>query len=135
MSKITNSQRVQEWRKRAKERLITIHGGQCCSCEYKKCSKALEFHHIDPLEKDFSISNIGITMAFEKMVTETRKCILLCANCHREVHDGLLDVKMLPLSFNEQIAAEMITLVIDAKTNGRFKKVKNNSDLPEWQGA
>ena len=52
--------------------------------DYDKCMSALEFHHLDPKEKDFSIStNIKSLDLIKK---ELDKCILLCANCHREEH-------------------------------------------------
>jgi hypothetical protein len=47
----------------------------------------MDFHHIDPREKDFSISDR--MTSFEAIRAELGKCILLCCRCHREVHDGL----------------------------------------------
>ncbi len=55
------------------------------SCGYNKCLSALEFHHIDPLKKDFNISQFRTT-SFESIKKELDKCDLLCANCHREIH-------------------------------------------------
>ena len=67
--------------KRTKEKLIEYKGGKCQVCGYNKCASALEFHHLDPSQKDFTIS--GGTKSFENL-----KCILVCANCHREIHAG-----------------------------------------------
>jgi 5-methylcytosine-specific restriction endonuclease McrA len=61
-------------------------GGECSICGYSKCLRALEAHHIDPRTKDFSISDVASVNRIEH---ELEKCVLLCANCHREVHDGL----------------------------------------------
>lgn len=47
----------------------------------------MDFHHPDALEKDFSISDKMTT--FAAIRPELDKCVLLCARCHREVHDGL----------------------------------------------
>jgi hypothetical protein len=47
---------------------------------------ALELHHTDPSTKDFNLANTGATPSFEKYLNEADKCILLCANCHREEH-------------------------------------------------
>ena len=55
-----------------------------------KSIRALQFHHLDPTQKDFGIS--GTTKSFEKLKPELDKCVLLCANCHGEVHEGLLDI-------------------------------------------
>ena len=83
----TNSKRVINWKKDKKLKLIEYKGGTCIRCGYKNCYKALEFHHLDPNKKDFSISSNSFS--FEKMKIESDKCVLLCANCHREYHDGL----------------------------------------------
>lgn len=64
-------------------------GGKCQICGYNKCSRALTFHHINPKEKSFGISARGFTRSWDKIKKELDKCILLCSNCHMEVHDGL----------------------------------------------
>jgi transcription elongation factor Elf1 len=47
----------------------------------------LDFHHIDPSKKDFSISQIKqYAWGDEKIEKEIKKCIVLCANCHRKYH-------------------------------------------------
>jgi hypothetical protein len=80
---------VIRWRKRAKARLISGLGGKCCICGYSKCDAALEIHHIDPSKKDFAFGQI-VAKRWDDIVQEARKCVLLCANCHREVHAGLV---------------------------------------------
>ena len=66
-------------------------GGKCERCGYNTCIKALEFHHLDPTQKDFTISNDHFKL--KEAVKESKKCILICANCHRELHDNLWNVK------------------------------------------
>ncbi len=72
-----------------KKRLVEIKGGCCEICGYNKSIKALQFHHRNPKEKDFNIGgytgskNVNIQKAFE----EVKKCQLLCANCHAEIHE------------------------------------------------
>ena len=72
-----------------KEKLIkTKNINSCCSiCGYNKCIAALEFHHLESEEKDFNISK-GYSYSFKRLVAELSKCILVCANCHREIHNG-----------------------------------------------
>jgi hypothetical protein len=65
---------------------VEYKGGKCSSCGYNKCIAALEFHHLDPSKKDFSISSSGNTRSWNKVKEELDKCVLLCSNCHREVH-------------------------------------------------
>lgn len=71
-----------------KKELVEYKGGKCEICDYDRCIKALEFHHLDPNKKDFAISNCGLK-DIVKLKKEVDKCALLCSNCHREVHDGL----------------------------------------------
>lgn len=58
-------------------------------CGYDKCREALDFHHLDPTQKIFGLSVKGLTRSWEKIRNEIDKCILLCANCHREIHAGI----------------------------------------------
>ena len=64
-------------------------GGRCEICGYNKCDRALSFHHLDPNKKDFGLSDKGLTRSWKKIQQDIDKCILLCANCHMEVHDGI----------------------------------------------
>lgn len=78
-------QAVTNIRKRNKLKIVEYKGGKCEICGYDKCIDALEFHHLKPEEKEFGLSN-GNTVSFEKMKREADKCIMVCANCHREIH-------------------------------------------------
>ena len=77
---------VKEHRKRVKEELIAYKGGKCEICGYNKCIAALDFHHINPKEKDFAISDSNIYKNIKAFKQEVDKCMLVCANCHRELH-------------------------------------------------
>ena len=76
---------VLDIRRRNKIRLVEYKGGKCERCGYDKCIDALEFHHLNPEEKDFALS-CGDTRSIEKLKAEVDKCIMVCANCHREIH-------------------------------------------------
>lgn len=76
---------VQKRRLKIKQLAIEYKGGKCKNCGYNKCNAALEFHHLDPLQKDFGIGNSNCK-SWEKVKKELDKCDLLCANCHREIH-------------------------------------------------
>ena len=78
------SERVSETR-RKNVAILKEEAGNCCSkCGYDKCIAALEFHHPDPSVKESKI--IGSTASLDKQRVEANKCVLLCANCHREEH-------------------------------------------------
>jgi hypothetical protein len=75
---------IKLWRKENRRKLIEYKGGKCEKCGYDKCQQALDFHHLDPNKKKFGLCNT--VYSFEKLKQEADKCILLCANCHREEH-------------------------------------------------
>jgi 5-methylcytosine-specific restriction endonuclease McrA len=64
-------------------------GGKCSICGYHKCLNALHFHHKNPSEKNFLISNAiwgKDNLSESEIMNEINKCILVCANCHAELH-------------------------------------------------
>lgn len=69
-----------------KKKAIEYLGGKCTKCGYMKCFMALDFHHLNPDDKDFSIS-ANYNRKWESLVEELNKCVLLCSNCHREIHN------------------------------------------------
>lgn len=83
----TKSQAVVDWRKRKKIELVEYKGGCCEKCGYKKSTSALQFHHLNPKEKDFAIS--AKSYSFDRLKKEVDKCIMVCANCHIELHEEI----------------------------------------------
>ena len=88
--KISNTEAVESWRKRKKKALVEYKGGKCQCCGYSKCIEALEFYHLDPNIKSFTIS--GKSKSFNSLKSEVDKCILVCSNCHKEIHAGLINI-------------------------------------------
>ncbi len=82
---ICRSNAVIRCKSRYKQRLVKYAGGKCIKCGYSKCIEALEFHHRDPLKKDFNLSSARVRK-WEISLVEIAKCDLVCANCHREIH-------------------------------------------------
>jgi len=76
-----------ERRLNIKQKSVEYKGGKCSRCAYNRCLWALEFHHLDPSKKDINIAHCHVT--FEKLKIELDKCILVCSNCHREIHSEL----------------------------------------------
>lgn len=85
---ICHSCRVTEWRQKTKKRAVDYLGGRCRLCGYDRCLMALQFHHVDPAQKDFTIADANAS--WETVRAELTKCVLLCALCHIEVHAGVL---------------------------------------------
>ena len=76
-------------RKKVRAMAVEYKGGKCENCGYNRCLDAIEFHHKDPTQKDFSISSKGHTRSWIRVKEELDKCMILCANCHRELHAKL----------------------------------------------
>lgn len=87
----SNYNKVKRFRKKTKLKAVEYKGGSCEICNYNKCIEALEFHHLDPKEKDFGIS-ANTNRAWKKIEKELDKCILVCSNCHREIHSGVVKI-------------------------------------------
>jgi len=83
---------VRKRRKKVKLMAVEYLGGKCQVCGYKKCPEALDFHHKDETTKRFGIGEKGYTRSWEKVRQELDNCYLLCANCHREAHAGILQL-------------------------------------------
>lgn len=94
---------VSKRRRRLKEMAIQNKGGKCMCCGYNKYNGALDFHHINESTKEFSLSVRGLTRSWKKIEAEIDKCLLVCANCHREIHGGLLAPPQDKLSLKEQL--------------------------------
>jgi hypothetical protein len=86
-----HAQRINEFRVNRKLECIKYKGGKCQVCGYDKTPWSMCFHHLDPSIKDFTIGNVHL-IKWEIVKKELDKCILLCLNCHGEVHAGLLDL-------------------------------------------
>lgn len=81
---------VSRRRRKVKRLLVGEAGGACCVCGYRRCVAALEFHHLAPAEKSFSLSHRGVARSLAKARSEASKCALVCANCHAELEAGLI---------------------------------------------
>lgn len=71
-----------------KLKMIVHKGGKCAKCGYEKCKKVLCFHHIDKNKKRFNLSGAHCR-CWEEIEKELKNCVLLCMNCHGELHDSL----------------------------------------------
>lgn len=83
----TNSENVCNFVRNRKTNLISLFNSKCCLCGFNEFQEALEFHHVNPEEKELKLSS-NIMISLDKQISEARKCILVCANCHRGIHSG-----------------------------------------------
>ena len=105
------SEKVNDFRRNRKKLLVKISGNKCNICGYNKAISALQFHHIYPKEKQYGLAQKGTCHNLEKDLSELKKCILVCANCHREIHQNFyssieLQKKKIYLEEQARIAIE-----------------------------
>lgn len=81
-------------RRLRKQQLVDELGGACVLCGYNKSVVALHFHHRDPTLKEFHVT--GGNRSYKSMLAEAKKCVLLCSNCHAEVHAGVTQLDRVP---------------------------------------
>lgn len=80
-----------------------LKGGKCEICGYNKNISALEFHHINPDEKELALDARSFSNnKYELLNKEVEKCMLLCSNCHREMHNPTLMLENIPNIINDK---------------------------------
>lgn len=69
---------------------VSLKGGKCECCGYTfRTLASAEFHHMDSTTKVNNLSQMFGRYSKDKVATEVAKCIMLCSNCHNELHDVL----------------------------------------------
>lgn len=81
--------RASKNRQIVKDCLKRMFGGKCVRCGYDKCLSSLHFHHLPQFKKVAGVSALLNLKGREAVITEAKKCILICANCHGELHQGM----------------------------------------------
>ena len=108
--------RKKKRRRDNKKALVALRGGKCELCGYDKCiywiiwllewekkhkknkenwtipsrNAALDFHHIDPNTKFKAVAHLSYNLKL--MIEEAKKCVMVCSNCHREIHAGIIEL-------------------------------------------
>lgn len=85
-----HKRRVAQKRRDIKAQAIAYKGGKCEVCGYNKSVRALSFHHKNREDKEFGVARRGYTRSWTRVKAELDKCVLLCANCHMEVEEGII---------------------------------------------
>lgn len=111
--KVPKRKKLNIYYQKVKLLAVAYKGGKCNLCGYNKSIWALEFHHRDPKEKEFTIS--GGTKSFEKLKKELDKCDLLCSNCHSEEHERLDKIKWENYNENQQSSYLLLAKSISAQ--------------------
>ncbi|MCK5610090.1 hypothetical protein KAR91_49915 [Candidatus Pacearchaeota archaeon] len=96
--------RIPRARKRRRNKIAALEykRGKCQLCGYDKCVKALEFHHVQPEHKRFTISQ-GLEKHWPSLKKEIDKCLLVCKNCHTEAHSALISQEYMERLLQEDL--------------------------------
>lgn len=88
-----SNERKRFWRKTIKRRIVESFGNKCFCCggTFEDC--CYDVHHINPEEKEMTLSsgNFNGAKSWIKIRDELKKCVLVCANCHRLIHANIID--------------------------------------------
>lgn len=87
--KSCTSEQTLERMRLLKQKCVEYKGGKCIKCGYDKYYGSLHFHHLDPIKKDFCISGVRSYTFNDKIKKELDKCVLVCSNCHGEIHGNI----------------------------------------------
>lgn len=73
--------------------LVKMKGGKCQKCGYNKNLSALDFHHVKERGMERGLSLANTMLSWDKILQESEKCILVCKNCHSEIHNPQGEIK------------------------------------------
>jgi len=86
LCKKCDNSRSMEKQREMKRKIVAYLGGKC-SCGYNKCLRSLHLHHSDS-NKDVNFAHIK-NWKWDRVLSEIGKCILVCSNCHGEIHEAM----------------------------------------------
>lgn len=94
---------VVDYRRRIKIALCAANQNRCFVCGVEDDIVIYDFHHLDPSTKTFGISNSNTTRSRQAYADEAKKCVMVCANCHRKIEKKLIPQDNLKVIFDEDI--------------------------------
>jgi len=100
----------ERWKLR-KLKVLKMFGGKCSVCGYNKNIAALNFHHVDPNEKDFVWNRLR-QLKWASIIKELKRCQLVCSNCHMEIHNPDCNTEVRSLILDNYEYGDAINRVI-----------------------
>lgn len=123
-------------RLRVKTTLVNLLGGKCQICGYKRFVQAMDFHHLNPNDKKFQIAARIGNLSYIKILDELSKCILLCANCHRELESNCVllseDAIKLRNLYILKIKEEKNRIILEGEQKFKNCPVCNEEFVDKW---
>lgn len=97
-NKYGKREKVKNWKEDSRRKYQEYKRNLSCKICGETSEECLDFHHLDPKEKDLAVSALINRSSWEVILSEIEKCIVLCANCHRKVHAGRVVLTSNPTS-------------------------------------
>ncbi len=91
-NKTIRRKQIDAWKQKRIAEWATFKSTLCCVVCGESEACCLDFHHKDPNTKDAEVSRMARTHGVYKLQQELLKCVVLCSNCHRKVHAGLIQL-------------------------------------------
>jgi hypothetical protein len=118
-----------EWKhsknRRTKFLAVKYKGGKCEICGYDKNPMAMDFHHVNSTEKKYNIAQIR-HRTWNFLKHEIDKCLLLCALCHRELENPMMeDDWKIYNSLDANVISRTIRMRSIQRVNIKKHKTKN----------
>lgn len=88
-NKLIGIDRIKNLREKRKNLIVITLGGKCQLCGYTKLNRNLAFHHLG--NKELHLDSRAFQRSWSKIIPEVLKCVLVCHNCHGEIHAGIID--------------------------------------------
>lgn len=135
---MSGSHPVIAFRQRIKKALVQSFGNQCYCCHNSFPDWVYDFHHLNPQEKSFGLSGSGITRSKDAYAKEAQKCIMVCANCHRMIEHGGIELIDVESNFNPSIYYQTIEEEAKASKNHNKEqrnKIKDSNKRENKEGA
>ncbi len=108
------SKPVIDYRRRIKIALCSANENRCSVCGVEDDIIIYDFHHLDPTSKSFGIGSASTTRSKRAYANEAKKCVMVCANCHRKIEKNLISQDNLQVIFDEKIYFQTLDkLVLD----------------------
>lgn len=127
---MSKPQDVVNFRKRIKIALVEAFGNKCQVCDKSYPQSVYDFHHLNPAEKKFGIGGQNSTRSRADNAAEAKKCIMVCANCHRLIEYENLDIKGISSIFNEEKYYKKLEELINENKKVVEKHSKSVSKKP-----
>ena len=130
------SKNIKRYREKIKRRALLAAGQKCRVCGYSKEITALDFHHVDPTQKDFSLSKMreGHRKSWEVICDELDKCVLVCCRCHTEIHAGVTECPPIQPVDREVTAPDLDTDINMCPVCGESKPSRKRVCSPTCSG-